>query len=112
MIFIFFVVSQMIHALACLLKKGVLKSPCFLGRGGMRRKYNGRLGLHPSQSISIFRATRRAELIIPVFFSEQVDTNIGYTVLHIGTWELAIQCTVRTTILLYTIETVSYCNII
>jgi hypothetical protein len=41
----------MIYASACLLKKKVyLKTPCFLrGAGGTRMKYNGRLGLRPSQ---------------------------------------------------------------
>jgi hypothetical protein len=43
-------------------------------------------------------------------FSEQVETTVWYTVLRICTWGLAIQCTVRTTVLLYTIETVSYCD--
>jgi hypothetical protein len=39
-----------------------------------------------------------AELIIPVFFSEKADTIVRYTLLHIGTGGLAIQCTVGTTL--------------
>jgi hypothetical protein len=46
----FFGMREMIHALACLLKKGVLKPLFFFPwSGGTRRMYNGRLGLRPSQ---------------------------------------------------------------
>jgi hypothetical protein len=40
----------MIYASDCLLKKGVFENPLFFsGCGGTRMKYNGRLGLRPSQ---------------------------------------------------------------
>jgi hypothetical protein len=54
---------------------------------------------------------RRTELIIPVSFSEQVDTTVQYILLHIGTWGLAIQCTISTAVLLFAIDTVTYCDI-